>query len=294
MNSTRLARMTIVYLNGELLPKERAAISVDDRGFIFGDGIYEGVRAIRGRLFEWPAHSARMSDGLAGLRIDLPADRVMALGSACEQLLAANALTDGEAFVYLQVTRGAGPRTHAFPPPGTRPTVFISANRVAPHRELHQKGCAAILFDDMRWARCDWKTINLLGSVLGRQAAAEAGAYEAILVRDGVITEGAASTVLAVVDGALRTHPLGPRILPSVTRKLVLACAAELAISVDETALTVDELVRADEILLCGTMSDVMSVVQLDGKPVAGGAPGQIASRLREAYSARLYALAGG
>src|ERR1700733_361906 len=170
MNSTRLALMTIVYLNGELLPKERAAISVDDRGFIFGDGIYEGVRAIGGALFEWPAHAARMSDGLAALRIDLPADRVMALGGACEQLLAANALTDGEAFVYLQVTRGAGPRTHAIPPPGARPTVVTSARRAAPPRELHHTGGAATLFDDMRVARCDWKTISLHGSVLALPA----------------------------------------------------------------------------------------------------------------------------
>lgn len=281
--------MTHVYLNGEYVPSDRASISVDDRGFVFGDGIYEGVRAIDGRLFEWPAHAERMSDGLAGLRIELGADRVAALSSACEELLRKNGLDAGQAFLYLQVTRGAAPRTHQFPPPGTRPTVFVSATRIAPLHELRRTGARAITFEDMRWSRCDWKTINLLGTVLARQAATEAGAFEAILVRDGVVTEGAATSVFAVVDGVLRTHPLTHHILPSVTRKVVMECVRELQIAVQETAVTTAELSRAGEIFLCGTRTDVLSVVALDGAVVGTGAPGPISIQLADALDARLY-----
>jgi D-alanine transaminase len=282
--------MTIVYCNGEYVERARAFISVDDRGFVFGDGIYEGVRAIGRRLFAWEAHAARMVDGLAGLRIGFGAERVAELAGVCDRLLRDNELTGGEAFVYLEVTRGAGPRTHAFPPAGTPPTVFVSATAFAPHRELRQHGARAITFEDLRWARCDWKTLNLLGSVLARQAAAEAGAYEAILLRDGIVTEGAASTVFVVIDGTLRTHPLTHRILPGVTRQVILACAAELRIPVREHAVIEAELARADEIFLCGTMTDVMPVVALDGRPVAAGQPGPITARLGEALDARLHA----
>jgi len=284
--------MTIVYVNGSFVANDRAVISVDDRGFVFGDGIYEGVRVIAGHLFEWEAHAERMSRGLAGLRIELGADRVVALRGVCEQLVQDNGLTDGEAFVYLAVTRGAAPRTHAFPAAGTPPTVFVSATKLVRKHELRRDGCKAITFEDMRWARCDWKTLNLLGSVLARQAATEAGAYEAILLRDGIVTEGAASTVFAVVDGVLRTHPLGHRILPSVTRKVVMACAAELEIAVREVAITELELRRAHEIFLCGTTTDALSVVTLDGNPVGAATPGPIAARLREALDARLQAIA--
>lgn len=281
--------MTTVYLNGEFVPRDRAMVSVDDRGFVFGDGIYEGVRAIRGKLFEWPAHAERMIGGLRGLRIEVPAERVLALGTAAEQLVRDNDLATGDAFVYMQITRGAAPRTHAFPPPGTAPTVFVSATKLAIRPEL-RAGVRTITFEDLRWGRCDWKTLNLLGSVLARQAAAEAGAFDAILVRDGVITEGSATTVFAVVDGVLRTHPLGHRILPSITRKVVLDCVAVRGLAVREEAVSLAELRRADEIFLCGSTTDVTPVIALDGAPVGRGAPGPITAALREALDARLYA----
>ena len=281
--------MPTVYLNGDYLPRERATISVDDRGFVFGDGIYEGVRAIDGAFFEWQAHADRMSDGLAGLRIPFGPERVTALRDIGEHLLAANDLLTGDAFLYLQVTRGAAPRTHAFPPPNTPPTVFASATRLAPNRDQRQHGVAAITHEDLRWARCDWKTVNLLGSVLARQAAAEAGAFDAILLRDGVVTEGAATTVFAVIDGLVRTHPLGHRILPSITRKVVLACIAERAFPLRELPVTEPELRRADEIFLCGSTTDVTPVVTLDGAPVGAGTPGPITAQLRAALDGRLY-----
>jgi D-alanine transaminase len=281
--------MATVYLNGEYLASERAQVSVHDRGFVFGDGIYEGVRAIRGRLFEWPAHAERMIEGLVGLRIALGAERVAALREVGEQLVHRNGLAGGEAFVYYAVTRGVAARVHAFPAEPVPPTVFASATPLSPKLELGRTGCTAITFEDMRWARCDWKTLNLLGSVLARQAASEAGAFEAILVRDGFITEGAASTVFAVLDGVLRSHPLTPRILPGVTRKVVMECVGELRIPAREAAVSLAELRSAQEIFLCGTATDVMPVVTLDGAPVASGQPGPITARLRDALFARLY-----
>ena len=280
--------MTTVYLNGEFVPRERALVSVDDRGFVFGDGIYEGLRSVDGRLFEWQAHADRMVDGLLGLRIDFGAGRVAEFPAICDRLLRDNDLTTGDAFLYLQVTRGVAPRVHAFPPPGTPPGVYVSATRLTPRRDLQQSGARAITHDDLRWMRCDWKTINLVGSVLARQAAVDAGAFEAIMHRDGVVTEGASSTIIAVIDGVLRTHPLGHRILPSVTRKVVLTCAAERKLTVREDAVTLDELRRADEVFLCGTANDVTPLVVVDGKPVGSGVPGPITNALGDALNARL------
>jgi D-alanine transaminase len=281
--------MTTVYLNGEFIAHERATVSVDDRGFVFGDGIYEGLRAIDGVLFEWQAHADRMTDGLTGIRIEFSAERVAALLPVCERLLRDNSLASGDAFVYLQVTRGAAPRVHGFPPAGTRPTVFASAAPLPRRPDLQLTGVKAITHEDMRWSRCDWKTVNLLGSVLARQAAVEAGASEAVLFRDGVVTEGASSTIFAVVDGALRTHPLGHRILPSVTRKVVVDCITQLGLPLDEQAITEAELRRADELFLCGTASNITPIIQLDGRPVGPGSPGPITVQLRDALYARLY-----
>jgi D-alanine transaminase len=281
--------MTTVYLNGEYLPHDRAMISVDDRGFVFGDGIYEGLRAIEGRIFEWQPHADRMVDGLTGIRIEFGADRVAALHGVCERLLRDNQLTTGDAFLYLQVTRGSAPRAHAFPPPGTPPNVYVSATRLARRVDQQQSGVKAVTCPDLRWARCDWKTINLLGSVLARQAAVDAGAFEAVMLRDGVVTEGASSTIFGVVDGVLRTHPLGHRILPSVTRKVLMALIAEHRLPIEERAITEAELRRADELFLCGTANNVTPIVSLDGRPVGAGAPGPLTARLREALDTRIY-----
>lgn len=280
--------MSIVYLNGAYLSRDAAALSVDDRGFTFGDGIYEVVRVIGGALFEWPAHAARMAHGLATLRIPVSAAEAFALEAVAHRLLDDNRLRDGEATIYLAITRGAAPRVHHFPPAGTTPTVFASASRFTRRRELRERGISAITSDDLRWARCDVKSLNLLGSVLARQAAAEAGAYEAIFVRDGIVTEGAATTVFAVIDGVLRTHPLGHRILPSITREVVMRLCRELGITVEERAITIEELRRAGEIFACGTATDIAPVVTLDGAPVAGGGRGPLSLRLADALEAVL------
>jgi D-alanine transaminase len=281
--------MTTVYLNGQYLARERALIPADDRGFIFGDGIYEGVRAVDGRLFEWDAHAERMLNGLNGIRIDFGVMHVAELKGVCERLLHENDLNEGEAFLYLQVTRGAAPRTHHFPPIGTPATVYVTATRLVVPRNLRDQGAKAVTYPDLRWQRCDWKTVNLLGSVLARQVAIEAGAYEAILLRDGIVTEGAATNVFAVVGGVLRTHPLNEHILPGITRQVVVELIREQGYKLVETAITEAELRSAAEVFICGTSTDVTPIVSIDGAPVGGGVPGPMTSRLRDALEARLY-----
>lgn len=157
-------------------------------------------------------------------------------------------------------------------------------------RDQRESGVKAITFPDFRWLRCDLKTVNLLGAVLARQAAAEAGAYEAILLRDGLVTEGAATNAFAVVDGVVRTHPLGTLILPGITREVVVAILRESGVPLVEKPVTQGELLQATELFLCGTTTDVTPVVSLDGKPVGNGAPGAVTSRLQALFDARLYA----
>jgi D-alanine transaminase len=282
--------VTTVYLNGRYVPEAEALIPANDRGFIFGDGIYEVVRAVAGRLFEWEGHAERLANGLAGLRIEAGALASSAtLRTVCERLLAANDLTTGEATIYLQVTRGAAKRVHAFPPAGTVPTVYAVASRFVPDRAMRADGATAITYPDLRWARCDLKTVNLLGPVLARQAAAEAGSYEAILHRDGWVTEGAATTVFVVRDGVLHTTPLSTAVLPSITRTVVLACAASLGVPVHEAATALADLPSVEELMVVGTTTDVQPIVALDGRPIADGRPGPVTRRLQAAYTERLY-----
>ena len=285
--------MTILYLNGHFVPREQAMIPVEDRAFLFGDGIYEGVRAVNGKMFEWGAHAARMVNGLGGLRIGFDAAQVNALEGVCEELVRRNGQEDGESFLYLEVSRGAAPRTHNFPPAGTAPTVFASSVPLVVPRKMRDEGAAAITFPNMRWKRRDWKTVNLLGNVLARQAAFEAGAYEAILHEDGIVTEGAATNCFAVLDGVLRTHPLTQRILPGITRKVIMELLAELDMPVTEQAIPFSQLASADEIFVCGSTTDVTPVVTLDGKRVGTGKPGPTTVKVREAFEARLYQAAG-
>lgn len=279
--------MSTVYLNGRFVPKGEAMISVEDRGFIFGDGIYEVVRAIEGKLFAWDAHAERMANGLAGLRIN--AAGTEQLKSVCEQLLRDNALTSGEATVYLQVSRGAAARTHYFPPAGTPTTIYAAASRFTPNQEMRANGVKGITFPDQRWARCDLKTVNLLGPVMARQAATEAGAYEAILHRDGLVTEGAATNCFIVLDGVLRTYPLSNYILPGITRAVLMEIIRAEGMRCEERPVPLVELGRAEEIFVCGTTTDVQAVVTLDGKPVGSGRVGPITAKLRDLLARRLY-----
>jgi D-alanine transaminase len=284
----------LCYLNGQFVPREAAAIPVEDRGFIFGDGVYEVWRVVNGRLFETDRHLDRLAFGLGELRIAPPdIARRDVLTEVAERLLADNGLSDGEATLYLEITRGVAPRTHQFPARAPSPTVFVMTNRFVPPNDVRQRGAAAITITDIRWLRCDIKTIQLLPNVFAKQAAAERGAMESIMLRDDVVTEGSHANVLGVVGGEIRTHPLNHLILPGITRAVVLDIARGLGIPVREEPITRHELGRLDECFLAGTTADVMPIVRIDDTPVGSGAPGPITMRLYREFRAYMNAACG-
>jgi D-alanine transaminase len=284
--------MSKVYLNGEIIPKEKALVPVDDRGFLFADGIYEVTPAFRGSFFRLELHTERMRRGLEALRIDFdPAT----LADVHPALLAANGFeASPTCYVYVQVTRGVAPRAHAFPNPPVRPTVYAFAREFArPAREVWEKGFAAITVPDRRWARVDIKSIALLPNCLAMQAAIDAGAQDAILVKDGVALEGAHANFFSVLDGVVTTHPATNHILHGITRGYMLELCRELRLPLEERPIQVEELARADEAFFTGTTTEVKPVVRIDGRPVGEGRVGPVARRLQEAYVAATGRLAG-
>src|SRR5688572_12832794 len=280
----------IVYLNGTLVDKSKAHLSLDDRGFLFGEGAYEVTRAVHGSLFEPERHIARLERTLRGLEIDPDPLELEELFAVSERLVRDNGFADAEAIVYLQITRGASfPRSHIYPPPGTPPTVYIAASRFAPFTELRARGAGIITVPDERWMRCDLKTTSLIANAMAKQRAVASGAFEGVFVRDGIVTEGAHNNAFAVVGGEVRTHPLSPRILQGVTRDVVLELAAETSHRIREDAVRRDELDMADEVFITGTTADILPVVQVDGRLVGEGRPGPVTTALYEAFAARMY-----
>jgi D-alanine transaminase len=274
----------LVYLNGKYIPREEAVVPIDDRAFVFGDGVYEVTRVVRGRFIGEEGHWARLERGMRTLSIDASAQIDQArLREISERLLKENGLADTDATVYLQISRGAAVRTHWFPPAETAPTIFVSVSRFQIPWEQREKGARAVSHPDIRWSRCDLKTVNLLPNVLAKQHAHSAGAFEALLIRDGAVTEGSASNAFGVLDGVIRTYPRSNYILPGITRDIVLGLAADLGLRVDETPVFVDDIPDLQELFFTGTTTDVQPIVDLDGRPVGDGAPGPVATALGKA-----------
>ena len=270
-----------VFFNGAYLPKDEVRISPDDRGFLFADGVYEVCRAYEGQLFELDAHLRRLANGLDALEIG--GVDVSALSPVFRELLTRNGLGGAAATIYLQITRGAAPRTHAFPSPAVGPTVYAEAKPFAPRADP-AVGAAVITVPDTRWARCDIKTVGLLPNCLANQRARAVGAIEAVFVRDGVAIEATASSFFAVVAGEVRTAPASNYILPSITRAVVLRLCDEEGLPHRETPVFIEDLARASELFLAGTTLEVMPVVRVDGRPVGAGTPGPVATHLSAAF----------
>lgn len=271
----------IVHLNGQFLPKEQARISPDDRGFLFADGAYEVVRAYRGHLFRAREHWERFDASLLALRIARPAG--LDYSALCTELLQRNQLAESEATVYLQISRGAAPRKHAFPAE-VAPTVYGFAAPFANPVEKWAGGVKVITVPDQRWARCDIKSISLLPNVLANQLAQEAGAHEAVLVRDGFALEGSLSNFAVVMDGVVRTAPRSNYILPGVTRLVALGLCAAMGIPVKEFPVAESELRCVQEAMLFGTTNEVMPVVQINDRTLGDGQPGPITRQLQQAF----------
>jgi D-alanine transaminase len=274
-----------VYFNGSFMDKADVSISPDDRGFVFGDGVYEVVRAEDGAFFRLDDHRRRLARSLEAIRLRDAVD-TEALWADLHELLSRTGQDTGRAKVYLQITRGAAPRQHAFPDPPVEPTVYARAEAHEPPLDKWRNGVKVILRPDQRWARCDIKSLNYLPNVLANQAAQEADAYEALLVRDGFVTEGSHSSVAAVFDGTVTVHPFTHRTLPSITRTVMLELCDDLDRPVEEFPVAVDALPDADELFLMGTTTGIMPIVQVDDWAVGDGTPGPVAQELLAAFRA--------
>lgn len=263
--------MATIYLNGNYLPDDQPCISPMDRGFIFGDGVYEVIPAYNGHLFRIDEHLRRLHDSLASVGITAPLSNSECL-AMLNELVKRNG--GGNQSVYLQITRGVAARDHGFPA-DIRPTVFAMSSPLKPlDEEVRRHGVSAIVLEDIRWKYCHIKSIALLPNILLRQQALDAGAVEAILVRDNNVTEGAASNLFIVRNGTLITPPKGPLLLPGITRDLVLELAQQAGIPCQEASIARAELQQADEVWLTSSTREIVPVTRLDNVAVGSGRPG--------------------
>jgi D-alanine transaminase len=275
------ATLPTAYLNGEFLPIEQARISPLDRGFLFGDAVYEVIPFLDGKPMLLDAHVHRLEGNLAAMRILNPLET--AQWNALVSDLA-NRNGGGTLAIYIQVSRGADTgRDHAFPD-GVESTIFAMANELTDTD--YPEGAKAITMADNRWGRCDIKATALLANVLARQSASEAGAIDAILIWDGVVTEGAVSSVIIVENGELIRRPAGPEVLPGTTTDYVFALAGELGLSCRNEQISESRLRTADEIWLTGATKGIAPIVLLDGIVVGGGEPGPVWQKVQKVFGA--------
>lgn len=282
---------TIVYLNGQFLPQDQAFVSVLDRGFVFGDGVYEVIPVYGGRLFRFDQHMQRLDNSLAAIRLHNPLTRTE-WRQLLNTLISKNG--DGEQSLYLQLTRGVAPRDHRFPA-NTPATLFASSTPLtAADPLLVNRGAAAITLEDTRWKHCNIKTISLLPNVLLQQQALDAGAQEAILIRDGVVTEGSASNIFIVTNGVIKTPPNGPFLLPGTTCDLLLELASAHQIPCQEGNFDRSVLLGADEVWLASATRELLPLTTIDGQSIGSGQPGPVWRQMNQHYQAYKRALIAG
>ena len=273
--------MKQVYLNGSFLPAEQAQISVFDRGFLLGDGVYEVIPVYKGKCFQLTGHLERLQASLDGIRMKNP-HTDLEWKNLIEELVDQN--SGGEQSIYLQVTRGVAPRDHVFPE-GVTPTAFAMSNPLQPVPAKYKtEGAAAITLPDIRWQNCNIKAITLLPNSLLKQQALEAGALEALLIRDGYLTEGAASNAYVVIDGTIYTAPKDEKVLPGITREVVIEIAQANNMPLREEAVKESQLKHADEIWVSSSTKEVVPITLLDGEPVGDGLPGMIWQKMDALY----------
>lgn len=273
----------LAYVNGSYMPLGQATISVEDRGFQFADGVYEVIATYGGKPYAVREHLQRLENSLEALQISYCPTRDRLVEKMAYGI---DACGFSEVLVYIQVTRGAAPRCHEFPQPKPNPTLvmtFKGLNRLP--KELYENGVKVISVPDLRWGRCDIKSIALLPNMLAKQAAHEKDAFEALLV-DPLerVTEGSSTSAFCVRGGVLYTAPEGTHILPSVTRRILLDLARSMGITVCESFASLAEFKESDEVLLAGTTTEAVGVVELDGVSIGGGRPGTVTRKLRAAF----------
>ncbi len=270
-----------IYLNGKLIPKTEAVISPEDRGFNFADGIYEVIKYYGGKPFRYPDHLERLKRSLREVRIDFGG--LDQLEGVFQSLLEQNGLANQEAGIYLQITRGSHTRIHRFPE-NTKPTVYATAFPFASKQDQLENGVKVITAEDIRWLRCDIKSISLLPNVLYAQKADEHDAAEAIFIRNGIVTEGTHSSFMAVKNGVVYTHPDSNLILPSITKIVIREICDQNNIQLVEEGIPASELANMDEMMIVGTGSEVTPVVQIDDALVGDGKPGPVTLFIQDKF----------
>jgi len=274
----------LAYLNGEFLPIDKALVPIEDRGYQFGDAVYEFIASYNGRLFYLEEHLDRLDRSLKGLSFP-PVSRETILKAVLTLFEKAEIQRAG---IYIQISRGASPRNHAFPD-DVHPQIVMTIREVEEKPpELRKNGAAAITVEDFRWGRCDLKTVQLLPNVLAKQKALTAGVFDAVFVSsEGVVREATSSNICIVADGTVITHPLTPQILPGITRMVVIDLCREVDIPVSERFFKTDALYGAEEAFLTGTVTEVLPIVTIDGHRIGDGQVGPVTTRLFEALRQR-------
>ncbi len=280
--------MEIVYLNGQFVPREKAMISPDDRGFIFGDSVYEVVSWYGGFFFDMEGHASRLRRSLNETRIIW--NEIDAFPEIAEELVHKNDLGDGCLIVYLQVTRGAAPRNHAFPNPPVPPTVYASVRRQSMDTLLWERGIAIAVAPDPRWNRCDIKSTSLLANILTYQDAHDNGFAEVCFIRDGFATEGAHSNIFFVRNETVYTHPESNHILSGITRKNVISIATENGIGVVEEAIAADMIPYMQEAFITNTTGEVIPVIRIGDQTMGDGTPGKVTRKIHGLFREKVMA----
>jgi D-alanine transaminase len=283
--------MGTAYFNGKLLSKDDIKISPDDRGFLFADGVYEVVRWYENFFYDMNGHVTRLKRSLRELRISwADAD---SFPFVANDLIKLNKLENQPAMVYLQVTRGASKRTHSFPSPDVPPTAYAFAWRFVPDSKSKETGIKVMLKEDIRWSRCDIKSVALLPNTMSFQEAHENGLKECIFVRNGIITEGSHSNIFFVIDGTLFTHPESNHVLSGITRKNVLRIAQESGIKIREEALQENRIRIIQEAFITNTSAEITPVTELGGNTLGEGVPGPVTRLISDKFDAEIRALKG-
>jgi D-alanine transaminase len=283
--------MEIAYFNGKFLPKSQVVISPDDRGFLFAEGVYEVVRWYEGFFYDMNSHITRLKRSLRELRINWADPELFS--SIALDLIKQNGLENQPAMVYLQITRGASSRTHYFPQPEVVPTVYANAWGFVPDIQLKESGIKVMLKEDIRWSRCDIKSVALLANTMSFQEAWENGLKECIFVRNSLITEGSHSNIFFTIDGKLYTHPESNNVLSGVTRKNILRIAQDLGISIREEAVLENRIRFIQEAFITNTSAEVTPVIEIGGNTIGEGVPGKVTRLIREKFEAEIKALKG-
>ena len=271
--------------NDRIVADEEVVVDKEDRGYQFGDGVYEVVKVYNGPLFTMEEHVERFYASAEKIKITIPYTKDK-LYTLLHQLVEANEIDTGH--IYFQITRGACPRNHIFPGNDVQPVLTGNAKENPRPVANFENGVKATFAEDIRWLRCDIKSLNLLGAVLAKQEAHEKGCYEAILHRGETVTEGSSSNIYGVKDGVLYTHPADNLILNGITRQVILKCAEEIGMPVKEEAFTKEQLLAMDEVIVSSTTSEVTPIIDIDGQVIGGGKPGGWTRKLQAQFDTKI------